>query len=135
MALQTYPAVIDPSGLTFTAQVPGQYAWRVLSVLAHASRANGGTGTRTFQLAVNAGALLLFNTAAVDGAPDPGVIAVCFAPVLTGQTVLASDGAITIPITDLELPAGYTVTGAILNPVVGDVWTDALVWVDQTPTL
>jgi hypothetical protein len=133
VSLQTYPAGPFAAGDPFVFQVPGQYAWRILSVLAHADRQNGGTGVRAFQLSIASGAQPLVNVAAVDTAPDPGVMSVCWAPVLPGTTALVTDGAATIPLPEFVVPAGYIVTGTILNPVAGDLWADAAVWVDQSP--
>lgn len=131
MALTTYAAGPFAPGVPFTFKVPGQYSWRLLSVLGVASRAAGGSGTRAFTLTLASGAQPLVIAPGVDTAPDPGVMNVTWANLQPGITALVSDGAMVIPFPVLVAPAGYVLTGAMVNPQPADQWTAATVWVDQ----
>lgn len=126
------PAVAALAPFRFT--VPGQYRWTILSVRAVCARQNGGTGTRSFVLSVSDGTTTVLTAPLLDSAPDPGDMTVTWSNSSVVSSASAASPFVMIPLPSMTLLSGYVITGAIVDPVAGDQWTQAVAWVDQVLT-
>lgn len=135
MALQTYTAAAVGANVPFTITVPGQRLWRILSVAATLSRAVGGTPNRALQLAITNGTTTIMTSPAADAGTEPGTLTATWT---NAQPAAISSGATGItlgPLPVVTVYPGYIITGTVLNAAVGDQWTAARFWVDETATV
>lgn len=132
MALQTYTAAAVAANTPFTFTVPGQRIWRILSVVATLSRAVGGTPNRALQLAVSNGTQTILTSPADDAGTEPGTLTVTWANAQPAAVASGSTGVTLGPLPVLTIYPGYVLTGTVLNAQVGDQWTAARIWVDES---
>jgi len=128
--LDVVQGVITPPVTTFTFMVPGHQRWQLRSVVATVARAAGGTPNRSYSLTVANGQTVVASAPAADTGTEPGTGTVTWADapsnVLASGTVMSS----LAPLPRLVIPAGYVVTGTIINPAGADTWASAIVWVE-----
>lgn len=119
------PADVPAPGDPFVFVVPGNQRWWIRTIFAELDRASGGTGSRAPQVTVTDGTLTVIQSAFIDSAPDPGVLAVTWCHVTTFSIAEFADGTALVPFPEGELPPGYNIIGTIGNAQAGDQWLSA----------
>lgn len=132
MALQTYTAAPVAANTPFTFTVPGQRVWRILSVAATLTRAAGGTPNRALRLAITNGTDTILASPAADAGTEPGTLTATWANAQPVAVASGSTGITLGPLPVLTVYPGYVLTGTVLNAAIGDQWTVARAWVDET---
>jgi hypothetical protein len=126
------PDVLTP--FTFTYVVPGHQNWTLRSVRAQAVRVPGGIPNRGYLLTITNGTDIVAQAGAVDAGTEPGTCDVTWCGAAGSATTLGAIGIVVAALPNLVVPAGYDITGTIVNPAVGDGWVGPTVWLDYTPT-
>ncbi len=129
----TLEVVTQPDTLTavtFTFVVPGHQQWTLRSVRADVSRAVGGAPMRAYTLTVTDGTSIVAQSGAADAGTEPGVCSITWCDCPASAVATGTDGVVVAPLPNLVIPAGYVITGTIVNPAGADTWSDANVWLD-----
>lgn len=134
IAPTTLAATITPASPTFAFLVPGDKLWAIRSIVAVAHTAIGGAPDRGYMLSVATSTGNVMVVGASDAGTEPATVTITWANA-PGSTVTAGAiGTVVAPFASPVLYPGYTLTGTIDNPAVGDTWISATVWYDYTPT-
>ncbi len=118
------------TAVTFTFVVPGHQQWTLRSVRADVSRDVGGAPMRAYTLTVTDGTSVVAQAGAQDAGTEPGTTSITWCDCPAGAVSAGSDGVVVAPLPNLVIPAGYVITGTIVNPFGADAWLDANVWLD-----
>ena len=116
----------------FTFRVPGHQNWRLHSIRAVLSRGVGGTPNRFVQLTISDGTNTFITIPGQDAGTEPGTLTISWANTSDTTSSSGSVGVSVAPMGQLFVPAGYTITGTVINGVAADAWTQAVAWYDYT---
>lgn len=131
MALKIYTLPQQALAAPFTFTVPGQYDWRILSVLANSTRTNQAINTRTWVLSLNDDTTTIVSVPILDSAAGVVPARLMWGGRTNSYVVTLAQAAGTAPLRDYVIPAGYNVVGSIVGSA-GSRWTSAALWVDET---
>jgi hypothetical protein len=127
----TAPTVAANTPFTFV--VPGQYTYNLIAVRATLTRGVGGLPNRSLQLAITDGTTTVAVSPATDVGTEPGTLTVTWAACSPAAVAAGPLGVSVGPLPLVTIPAGYNVIGSVVNGVVADQWTNAVVWYRYGP--